>query len=93
MLRIVNILETDIEACCGTHCDSTAEIGWIKILKSIKIQDGVVRIYFVSGFNTIGRLNQDNKIINDLCQLWSIDRTQLLETGDKFFKDYKVYKS
>jgi alanyl-tRNA synthetase len=22
-LRVVNIEDTDVEACCGTHCDST----------------------------------------------------------------------
>jgi alanyl-tRNA synthetase len=33
-LRVVNIEGIDTEACCGTHCDSTAEVGWIKIVKS-----------------------------------------------------------
>jgi Alanyl-tRNA synthetase len=26
-LRVVNIEGTDTEACCGTHCDNTAEVG------------------------------------------------------------------
>ena len=30
----VNIEGIDTEACCGTHCDSTAEVGWIKIVKT-----------------------------------------------------------
>lgn len=33
-LRVVNIKGVDTEACCGTHADSTAEVGWIKIIKS-----------------------------------------------------------
>lgn len=36
-LRIVNIADTDVEACCGTHADSTSEVGWIKILKTSRI--------------------------------------------------------
>lgn len=36
-LRIVQIEETDTEACCGTHCDRTSEIGWVRILKTAKI--------------------------------------------------------
>jgi len=33
-LRVVDIAGIDTEACCGTHCDSTAEVGWIKITKT-----------------------------------------------------------
>lgn len=33
-LRVVNIEGVDTEACCGTHCDSTAEVGWIKLIKT-----------------------------------------------------------
>ena len=32
-LRVVDIEGIDTEACCGTHCDSTAEVGWIKLIK------------------------------------------------------------
>ena len=74
-LRIVKIEETDVEACCGTHCDMTSEIGWIRIIKSAKIQDGIVRLYFVSGKKTMEKLNYDTGILNELCRLWSIDKT------------------
>jgi len=33
-LRVVKIEDTDVEACCGTHCDNTNEVGWVRILKS-----------------------------------------------------------
>ena len=33
-LRVVDIEGVDTEACCGTHCDNTAEVGWIKLLKA-----------------------------------------------------------
>jgi alanyl-tRNA synthetase len=36
-LRVVHIEDTDVEACCGTHCDSTSEVGWVRILKTSKI--------------------------------------------------------
>lgn len=39
-LRVVKIEDTDVEACCGTHCDSTSEVGWVRLLKTVKIQDG-----------------------------------------------------
>ncbi len=48
LLRIVSIAE-DSEACGGLHVNNTAEVGKIKILKTEKIQDGVVRIEIVAG--------------------------------------------
>ena len=54
-VRIVNIGGLDIEACGGTHVFNTGEIGLIKILKTERIQDGVVRIEFVAGENALNR--------------------------------------
>ncbi|MEO0248167.1 MAG: alanine--tRNA ligase [candidate division WOR-3 bacterium] len=48
-LRIIKIGDFDIEACGGTHCNNTSEIGQVKILRATKIQDGVVRLEFVAG--------------------------------------------
>ncbi len=48
-IRTVKIGDHDVEACGGTHVKSTKEIGSIKILKTHKIQDGVIRIEFVAG--------------------------------------------
>ncbi|MDC0241618.1 alanine--tRNA ligase [Candidatus Nitrosopelagicus sp.] len=48
-VRIVSIGNLDIEACGGTHVVNTSDIEQIKITKTKRIQDGVVRIEFVSG--------------------------------------------
>ncbi len=49
VLRILKIGDYDVEACGGTHCDWTGEIGLIKITNVDRIQDGVDRIEFVAG--------------------------------------------
>ena len=48
-LRIIKIGNYDVEACGGTHCDWTGEIGLIKIIGVDRVQDGVDRIEFVAG--------------------------------------------
>jgi alanyl-tRNA synthetase len=48
-LRIIRMGDFDIEACGGTHCNNTKEIGRVKILRATKIQDGIVRLEFVAG--------------------------------------------
>jgi len=50
-VRIVSIKDRDIEACGGTHVKKTGDIELIKITKTKRIQDGVVRLEFVSGQN------------------------------------------
>ncbi len=39
----------DAQACGGTHLNNTLEIGFIKILSTERIQDGVVRLEFAAG--------------------------------------------
>ncbi|MDH3677448.1 MAG: alanine--tRNA ligase, partial [Nitrosopumilus sp.] len=49
LVRIVSVEDFDVEACGGTHVKKTGEIDLIKITKTKRIQDGVVRLEFVSG--------------------------------------------
>ena len=88
-LRVVHIEETDVEACCGTHCDNTQEVGFIRLLKTHRISDGILRLYYVAGAKTIEKLNVDTGILNEVCELWSVPKTQIVETADRFFKDFK----
>ncbi|CAD8123023.1 unnamed protein product [Paramecium sonneborni] len=92
-LRVVNIDGVDVEACCGTHCDSTSEVGWVRILKTQKLQDGVVRLYYVAGVKTIEVLNSEGEMINQLVKLWSISKNQLVEEGSKIFQEKKHFES
>ena len=48
-VRVVSIRGEDVEACGGTHVGRTGEIGLIRITRTKRIQDGVVRLEFVSG--------------------------------------------
>jgi alanyl-tRNA synthetase len=48
-VRVIKIGDWDVEACGGTHCTRTGQIGTIKILHTERIQDGVERIIFAAG--------------------------------------------
>jgi alanyl-tRNA synthetase len=48
-VRIVSIEDWDVEACGGTHVKKTKDVDLIKITRTKRIQDGVVRLEFVSG--------------------------------------------
>jgi len=61
-VRIVSISDKDIEACGGTHVKSTGDIELIKITKTKRIQDGVVRLEFVSGPTAVSYV-EEQKIL------------------------------
>ena len=88
-LRVVNIEGVDTEACCGTHCDSTAEVGWIKIIKSQRISDGIVRLYYVAQERAIEIMNGEFDIMNSLCETWGVDQSQILQSANRFFNEFK----
>jgi len=60
-VRIVSIEDKDIEACGGTHVKKTGDIELIKITKTKRIQDGVVRLEFVSGPNAFDYVKQQEE--------------------------------
>lgn len=88
-LRVVSIQGVDTEACCGTHADNTAEVGWIRILKSQRISDGIVRLYYVARDRAIEVMNSEAKILNNLCDTWGVDQAQIEQTASRFFNEYK----
>lgn len=88
-LRIVNIEGIDTEACCGTHCDNTSEVGWIKMVNSRRISDGIVRLYYIANERAMEIMNKETILLQDLCRLWKIDQPQILPTAKRFFEDYK----
>jgi alanyl-tRNA synthetase len=90
-LRVVNIADTDTEACCGTHSDNTAEVGMIKLIKSARISDGIVRLYYVAGENALALANVDSHILNGLTSSWGIAADDILPTATRFFDGYKKY--
>ena len=57
-VRIVSIKDFDVEACGGTHVKKTGDVEIIKITKTKRIQDGVVRIEFVSGQTAFDYIKQ-----------------------------------
>jgi alanyl-tRNA synthetase len=63
---VVNIQGVDVEACCGTHADNTAEVGWVRILKSQRISDGIVRLTYVAQERAIDVLTAESGILVNL---------------------------
>ena len=88
-LRIVDITGVDVEACGGTHLDNTKEAEKIKILKSTKISDSIVRIEFVAGKKAFEEENKDLLIIKELSELLQCNKKQIPARIEELFNIWK----
>lgn len=92
-IRVIEIPDFDTEACGGTHLKTTGELQLIKLLKSTKVQDGVVRIEFVAGQAAHKYVQQRNAIRDEAMQILDISDEQLLPSRTKeLFKKWKKVK-
>lgn len=91
-VRIVNINGWDVEACGGTHVNKTGEIGLIKILRTERIQDGVVRLEFVSGNNAVQYVQSQDSQLHQIAQSLGSSREKVSESFGKMIAENEVMK-
>jgi alanyl-tRNA synthetase len=65
-LRVIKINDWDVEACGGTHCTRTGQVGTLKILRTERIQDGVERIIFAAGTQALRAFEEQEKKLKDI---------------------------
>ncbi|MDD1683018.1 MAG: alanine--tRNA ligase [Methanoregula sp.] len=90
-IRIVKVAG-DIEACAGTHCRSTGEVGMIKIIRVEHIQDGIERIEFAAGIAAIYYMQHLEGIVTSSAAVLSVQEENLPATVSRFFNEWKDQK-
>ena len=88
-LRIIEIPGIDIEACGGTHANYTGDVGYIRILGSERIQDGIVRISISAGLKAVYAAQENQNIINQASEILSVPTEKLSDTVERFFNEWK----
>ncbi|MGV8141120.1 MAG: alanine--tRNA ligase [Candidatus Woesearchaeota archaeon] len=88
-LRIVDIVGFDVEACGGTHLDITGDVGQIKILKSSKLQDGIVRIEFTAGLAAEKSLQEKGASLEDIAKILNCTTKQVPGRVEELFIKWK----
>ena len=91
-LRIVQIKGLDVQACGGTHLNNTSEAGKIKILKSTKISDSIVRIEFTAGKAAEKELEGKNRILEEAAKLLGVEINELPSRVQELFDRWKKAK-
>ncbi|MEN6292434.1 MAG: alanine--tRNA ligase, partial [Methanobacterium sp.] len=92
-IRTVVVGGIDVQACAGTHCNQTGDIGLIKITKTERIQDGVERIEFSAGEAAIEAAQRNDNILKESSDVFKVTSEQLPKTCDRFFNEWKSFKN
>lgn len=80
----------DIEACAGTHGDSTGDIGCISIIRTKKIADGLVRIEIKSGDVALEYLKEKERILQDVAKKLNVKEEDVPKAVEKLFETWKT---
>ena len=78
-LRIVNIADWDVQACGGTHVRTTGEVGFIKIVRTERMQDGVERLDFVAGYPAVEYVQEMDSTIGKASSVLNTQRENVVK--------------
>ncbi len=86
-LRVIKVGDFDVEACGGTHVSRTGEIGSIRILRSERIQDGVVRIEFVAGRRAVEHSLAQSRTLQDIAAALGVPPDQAAKKARELLQE------
>jgi alanyl-tRNA synthetase len=89
-IRTVSIDNIDHEACAGIHCDNTKEVKLIKIIKTSKIQDGIIRLEFKAGDIAIQELKREKELLQQISKILNVQVQQLPARAQELFEKWKL---
>lgn len=88
-LRLVEIPGIDAEGCGGTHLDFTGEVGYIKVVKVERIQDGIIRFSFAAGKSAVEFSNAQSNQLNEMREKMGENPIKVLESLTQSMEETK----
>ena len=86
IVRVISIGDYSRELCGGTHCESTGEIGLLRITSESSVAGGVRRIEAVTGKNALERLRHKEGEIRKLCNVLNTQEDNLLGRAEQLLE-------
>jgi len=88
-VRVVEIRSWDVEACGGTHVARTSEVGLIKILRSTRIQDGVVRLEYAAGTAAFHAIREQDRQLRHVAQALGVTVAQAGSAAERIVSEWR----
>ena len=92
-IRVVKTGDWDVEACAGTHLKRTGEIGFLKIVYTERIQDGVERLGYAVGLAALKAVQRQEQLLWTVSETLSAPVEKLDKTAEKLVKELKEANS
>ncbi len=88
-IRVVKTGDWDVEACAGTHLGSTSEVGFVKIVYTERVQDGVERLGYAVGLKALEAWQKQEKMLSNVSEIFNAPLDKLDKTAEKTQKELK----
>ncbi|MCS7132064.1 MAG: alanine--tRNA ligase, partial [Hadesarchaea archaeon] len=88
-IRVVDIEGWNTQACAGTHCSRTGEVGFIKIVHAERIQDGVERLEFAAGAAALDLVQKWEKQLSEAAGILRSPPEQIAIATKQLFDQWK----
>ena len=88
-IRVVKTGNWDVEACAGTHLKNTGEVGFLKIVYTERVQDGVERLGYAIGLEGLKAVQRQELILWKVSETLNAPTEKLDRTAEKLAKELK----
>ncbi len=88
-IRVVKTGDWDVEACAGTHLGSTLEVGFVKIVYTERVQDGVERLGYAVGLEALKAVQKQEALLWKVSEALMAPIDKLDKTAEKIAKELK----
>ena len=92
-IRVVRTGDWDVEACAGTHLGNTGELGFIKIIHSERVQDGVERLTYSVGIPAVKAVQERERLLITVAETLNAPLEKLDKTAERLVKKLKEANS
>ena len=88
-IRVVKTGDWDVEACAGTHLGYTGEVGFVKIVYTERVQDGVERLGYAIGLKALKAVQDQESLLWKVSEALTSPIDKLDKTAEKVVKELK----
>ena len=88
-IRIVKSGDWEVEACGGTHCRTTGEIGLIKVTHTERVQDGVERLVFAAGLPALRAIQENESKLMKVSRMLNVPVERVERTAENLIAEWR----
>ena len=89
-VRVVDVEGWNTQACAGTHYEHTGEVGFIKVIRTERIQDGIERIEFAAGEAALKFVHAQERQLAKAAEIMRTAPEHVAAATRQLFEEWKV---